>query len=83
MPDSAMPGGQVCGARQYLSNRESPLRGRPTMRVIPLGGTCSEENFLSVVRLAVYDTRQVVWELAAPSGTCPPPGDLYCCSLEF
>jgi len=34
-------------------------------------------------RLAVHDTRQAVRELAAPGGTCPPSGDLYCCSFEF
>jgi len=37
---------------------------------------------ISAVRLAVRDTRQAVWELAAPGCTCPPPGDLYCCSLK-
>jgi len=35
------------------------------------------------VRLAVRDTCQAVWELAAHGGTCPPPGDSYCSSLEF
>ena len=35
------------------------------------------------MRLAVRDTRQAVWKLAAPGGTCPPPGDLYYCSFEF
>jgi len=53
VPDSAEPGGQVCGVRRYLPNRESLLRGRLAVRVIPPGGTCSEENFLGVVRLAV------------------------------
>ena len=41
------------------------------------------DGFWGVVRLAVRDTRQAVWELAVPSGTCPLPGDLYCCSLGF
>jgi len=34
-------------------------------------------------RLAARVPRQAVWKLAAPSGTCPPPGDLYYCSFEF
>jgi len=34
-----------------------------------LGGTCPP--------------RQAVWKLVAPSGTCPPPGDLYCYRFEF
>ncbi|QCE15388.1 hypothetical protein DEO72_LG11g2399 [Vigna unguiculata] len=38
---------------------------------------------IGAVRLAVRDTRQAVWELAAPGGTCPLPGDLYYCSLEL
>jgi len=50
--------------------------------VLP-GGRCCENDLKGVVRLAVRDTRQVVWELAAPGGTCPPPGELYCCSFEF
>jgi len=41
------------------------------------------DGFWGAVRLEVRDTRQAVWELAAPDGTCPPPGDLYCCSFEF
>jgi len=41
------------------------------------------ENFKGTVRLAVRDTRKAVWKLAAPGGTCPPPGDLYYCSFEF
>ncbi|QCD87208.1 hypothetical protein DEO72_LG3g1742 [Vigna unguiculata] len=65
------PGGRVCGARRYLSNSESLLRGRPTVRVIPPGGTYIERDFLGAVRLAVRDTRQTVWELTAPDGTCP------------
>ena len=35
------------------------------------------------MRLAVRDTRQAVWKLVASGGTCPPPGDLYCCSLSL
>ena len=41
------------------------------MRVIPPGGTYIERDFLGAVRLAVRDTRQTVWELTAPDGTCP------------
>jgi len=33
------------------------------------------EKFKGVVRLAVRDTRKAVWKLAAPGGTCPPPGE--------
>jgi len=50
---------------------------------VPPSGRCCENNLKGIVRLAVRDTRQAVWELAAPGGTCPPPGDLYCCSFEF
>jgi len=59
------------------------LRRRLAVRIIPPGGTCNEGNLCGAVRLAVRDTRQAVWKLAAPGGTCPPPGDLYCCSFEF
>ena len=48
----------------------------------PSGGDC-DYVFLGAWRLAIRDTRQAVWELAAPGGTCPPLGDLCCCSLEF
>jgi len=46
------------------------------VRTVPPGGCCRLCNFLSAWRLAVRVPRQAVWELIAPSGTCPQLGDL-------
>jgi len=62
-------------AMRSLANKGSLLRGRLATRVFPPSGIGSVVHFLGAWRLAVRDTRQAVWELAAPSGTCPPPGD--------
>ncbi|QCD96533.1 hypothetical protein DEO72_LG6g1238 [Vigna unguiculata] len=69
-------------AARGLAARRS-RSSRDTAEAVPPSGRCCENNLKGIVRLAVRDTRQAVWELAAPGGTCPPPGDLYCCSFEF
>jgi len=53
--------------------------------VVTPGGTYSEGNFMALCawRYATPARRSGSWELAAPGGTCPPSGDLYCYSFEF
>jgi len=57
---------------------------RLAVGTFPPGGCCRLCNsFGGAWRLAARVPRQAVWKLAVPGGTCPPPGDLYCCSFEF
>jgi len=48
---------------------------RLAMETVPPGGSCRICDLWGAWRLAARVPRQAVWKLAAPSGTCPPPGD--------
>ena len=76
------------GGRGFPPGDGNEIRGlwnsvRLAMETVPPGGSCRSCDLWGAWRLAARVPRQAVWKLAAPGGTCPPPGELYCCSLSF
>ena len=68
------PGGR---GQQWATGARAPGGEVPSAR-----RNLQRGRTIATMRLAARDNRQAVWELAAPGGTCPPPGDLYYCNFE-
>ncbi|QCE15172.1 hypothetical protein DEO72_LG11g2181 [Vigna unguiculata] len=64
------------GSWQRLAARV-PRQAIRTAAALNLDCVCA----VSYTHLDVY--KRQGWKLAAPGGTCPPPGDSHCCSFEF
>jgi len=73
--------------QQSWSRQANAINQRVTSTCAPSGEDLSARRYLQrgwiwgVVRLAVRVNRQTVWKLAAPNGTCPPPGDFAAATL--